>query len=79
MILVCEPSPKIENGEINLQEKGNHFFGAIARIDCDTGYTASIIAIPCRENGTWDTVICSIKGLCLYQYKVNKSTQHFGL
>jgi hypothetical protein len=77
MILVCEPSPTIENGEITLQEEGNHSFGAIARIDCNTGYTASITAIQCRENGTWDTTICSIISLCLYKYKVNKSTKHF--
>ncbi|XP_060560575.1 sushi, von Willebrand factor type A, EGF and pentraxin domain-containing protein 1-like [Ruditapes philippinarum] len=59
-LIVCEPSPTIENGEITLQEERNYSFGAIARIDCDTGYTAGITAIQCRRNGTWDTTICSI-------------------
>ncbi|XP_060560466.1 sushi, von Willebrand factor type A, EGF and pentraxin domain-containing protein 1-like [Ruditapes philippinarum] len=59
-LIVCEPSPTIENGKVYLQEESNYSFGAIARIDCETGYIASIIAIQCRENGTWDTAICSI-------------------
>ncbi|XP_053381189.1 uncharacterized protein LOC123561349 [Mercenaria mercenaria] len=64
----CGTLPAISSGEYELVGSSTTF-GALARVICDTGYTADKQSVTCQSTGIWESAVCML---------TDKSTPSYG-